>query len=305
MSAPGLHEIVPGVHAWVQPDGSWWLNNAGAIHADGEVVLVDTCANRDRTTRFLAAVAQATGDAPIRTAVNTHLHGDHVYGNALLPASTVIVSHTKTRQGILEDFLLKNTPPVWSPTPNWEIDDLRAPDVTFSSSVSLFAGTTEIVLKHPGHTAHTVGDVVAWLPASAILFTGDLVFNQVTPMVAMGSITGAQRSVDWLRTFPAQHVVPGHGPLLTGDAFAEVLDTHARYYQFVRDTAVDGIARGLSPLAAAQGCDLGEFRDLPDQERMVLNLHRAYAEITETPMDLLKAMTDAVVYNGGPLHCGL
>jgi cyclase len=305
MSTPGLHEVVPGVHAWVQPDGSWWLNNAGAVHADGEVVLVDTCANRDRTTKFLTAVAEATGDAPIRTAVNTHLHGDHVYGNALLPTSTVIVGHTNTRQGMLQDFLLENTPPVWSPTPNWEIDAIRPPDLTFTSSVSVHAGAEEIVLRHPGYTAHTVGDVVAWLPSSGVLFTGDLVFNQVTPMVAMGSLAGAQRSVEWLRTFPARHVIPGHGPLITGDAFAEVLDTHARYYRFVQDTAADGIARGLSPLAAAQGCDLGEFRDLPDPERIVLNLHRAYAETTEIPMDLLKAMTDAVAYNGGPLRCAL
>jgi cyclase len=305
MSTPGLHEVVPGVHAWVQPDGSWWLNNAGAVHSDGEVVLVDTCANRDRTTKFLTAVAEATGDAPIRTAVNTHLHGDHVYGNALLPTSTVIVGHANTRQGMLQDFLLKNTPPVWSPTPNWEIDTIRPPDLTFTSSVSVHAGATEIVLRHPGYTAHTVGDVMAWLPSSGVLFTGDLVFNQVTPMVAMGSLAGAQRSVEWLRTFPAQHVIPGHGPLITGDAFAEVLDTHAQYYRFVQDTAADGLARGLSPLEAAQGCDLGEFRDLPDQERIVLNLHRAYAETTETPMDLLKAMTDAVSYNGGPLRCAL
>jgi hypothetical protein len=24
-------EVVPGVHAWLQPDGTWWLNNADAI----------------------------------------------------------------------------------------------------------------------------------------------------------------------------------------------------------------------------------------------------------------------------------
>ncbi|GAB3908771.1 MBL fold metallo-hydrolase [Kibdelosporangium lantanae] len=289
----------------MQPDGSWWLNNAGAIHADGEVVLVDTCANRDRTTRFLAAVAEKTGDAPIRVALNTHLHGDHVYGNVLLPDTTVIVGHTNTRQGVLDDFLLRNTPPVWSPTPNWEITELRPPTLTFSSSVSVYAGTTEIVLRHPGYTAHTVGDVVAWLPDSGVLFTGDLVFNGVTPLVAMGSLTGAQRSVDWLRTFPVTHVVPGHGPLIPATIFPEVLDTHARYYQLVLDTARDGMTRGLSPLEAGLACDLGEFKDLPDQERMVLNLHRAYAEITETPMDLLKAMADAVTYNKGPLHCAL
>ena len=46
-----LHEIVDGVFAWVQPDGTWWINNAGAITAVGDdgthpggTVVVDTCA---------------------------------------------------------------------------------------------------------------------------------------------------------------------------------------------------------------------------------------------------------------------
>src|SRR4051812_26103623 len=150
MSTPGLHKVVPGVYAWVQPDGSWWLNNAGAIHADGEVVLVDTCANRDRTTRFLAAVAKATGNAPIRVALNTHHHGDHLYGNALLPESTVIVSHHRTRAGVFTDVFFRNTPPVWSPPPTWEIDEVRPPTLTFDNGLTVHAGSTEIVFQHPG-----------------------------------------------------------------------------------------------------------------------------------------------------------
>src|SRR5688572_33404223 len=79
-----LHEVVPGVHAWVQPDGTWWLNNAGAVADDGQVLLVDTCATETRTRRFLAAVDGATAGGTVRLAVNTHLHGDHTYGNSLL-----------------------------------------------------------------------------------------------------------------------------------------------------------------------------------------------------------------------------
>ena len=125
-SEPQLQELVPGVQAWIQPDGTWWINNAGAVHSGGEVVLVDTCATARRTRLFLDALDAATGGAPIRLAVNTHLHGDHVYGNALLPDETVIVAHEHTRQGILQDFILANTPPVWSPTPEWGVDAVRA-----------------------------------------------------------------------------------------------------------------------------------------------------------------------------------
>ncbi|MCE7006263.1 MBL fold metallo-hydrolase [Kibdelosporangium philippinense] len=305
MSEPALQQVATGVYAWTQPDGSWWLNNAGAVHDGSSVVLVDTCATRRRTTLFLDAVAAATNGATIDLAVNTHLHGDHTYGNALLPDATVIVAQTQTRNGLLADFILKNTPPIWSPSPNWEISDIRAATVTFDSSITLHAGDVAISLQHPGYAAHTPGDAVAWVPSAEVLFTGDLVFNKVTPLVFMGSLSGALRSLDWLRTFPAARVVPGHGPLIDGAEFGEVLDTHARYYKMVQATAAAGLDRGWTPLEAAKDVDLGEFATLPDAERIVLNLHRAYSEATNTEMDLAASLADAVAYNGGPLHCAL
>jgi cyclase len=301
----GLQELASGVYAWVQPDGTWWINNAGAVHAGGEVVLIDTCATRRRTQLFLDAVDAATGSAPVRLAVNTHLHGDHVYGNALLPESTVIVSHEVTRQGIIEDFILANTPPIWSPSPDWGVEAVRAPSVGFRDGLTLYAGSKAVELRHPGHPAHTFGDAVAWLPEERILFAGDLIFNQVTPMVAMGSVEGALRSLDWLGAFEPAQVVPGHGPVIGGAEFAGVLRTHARYYEFVLATAADAVSRGLTPLQAAREADLGEFADLPDGERLVLNLHRSCADLAGRPMDLIGAFGDAVAYNGGPLSCAV
>ncbi|XVV07524.1 MBL fold metallo-hydrolase [Actinosynnema sp. CA-248983] len=300
-----LREVAPGVFAWVQADGTWWINNAGAVHAGGEVVLVDTCATRRRTQAFLDAVSAATGGAPVTVALNSHLHGDHVYGNALLPPTTVIAAHELTRQGVLADFILANTPPVWSPTPDWGIDAVRAPSLTFRDEITLHAGDKPIVVRHPGFAAHTVGDAVAWLPEDRVLFTGDLVFHGVTPLIAMGSLSGALKSLDWLRTFDPVVVVPGHGPLVEAPQWTDVLATHARYYEFVATTAESAMSRGLTPLEAAREADLGEFAALPDHERLVLNLHRAYADTNGTDIDIAAALGDAVAYHGGPLHCAV
>ncbi|MCT9929666.1 MBL fold metallo-hydrolase [Planotetraspora sp. A-T 1434] len=300
-----LHQVAPGVHAWIQPDGSWWVNNAGAVIGDDGVVLIDTCATAARTRRFLGAVEAVSGGAPVRLAVNTHLHGDHTHGNALLPESAVIVGHQATRDGILADTVLTHTPPVWSPSPDWGIAAHRAPTVVLRDELTLYAGDRRIELSHPGYAAHTQGDVVAWLPSERVLFTGDLIFHQVTPLVFMGSLQGALDSVRWLERFPAELVVPGHGPLIDGDGFAEVLEAHARYYRFVLDTARRGRSDGLTPLQAAERCDLGEFAAWPDRERIVLNLHLAYATADGTAVDLFAAFADAITFNGGPLHCSL
>ncbi|WP_086668626.1 MBL fold metallo-hydrolase [Lentzea kentuckyensis] len=302
---PQLQELAPGVHAWIQPDGTWWINNAGAVHSGGEVVLIDTCATARRTRLFLDALDTATGGALVRLAVNTHLHGDHVYGNALLPDSTTIVAHEHTRQGILQDFILASTPPAWSPSPDWGVDAVRAPTVSFRDEITLYAGGKPVVVRHPGYAAHTVGDAVAWLPEERVLFTGDLVFNQVTPMIAMGSLAGALRSLDWLAAFEPAVVVPGHGPVVAGADFADVLAAHRRYYEFIRDTAVIGREKGWTPLETARETGLGEFADLPDAERLVLNLHRAYADADGVDVNVAAALGDAIAYNGGPLACSV
>lgn len=302
---PTLAQVTDNVHAWVQPDGTWWLNNAGAVLGDDGVILIDTCATAERTRRFLAAVEHVAPGPPIRFAVNTHLHGDHTYGNALLPDSTVIVGHPSTREGLLADFLLADTPPIWSPAPDWGIGEVRPPTVVVPDEAALFTGGRRVELHHPGHPAHTLGDLVAWLPAERVLFTGDLIFHGVTPLVFMGSVEGALRSLDWLRGFPAEHVVPGHGPVFGGEAFESVLDEHAGYYRFVQGVAAQGLAAGHSPLEAARLCDLGPFAGWPDPERIVLNLHRSYAAAEGTDLDLLGAFSDAIAYHGGPLSCAL
>ena len=39
-----LIEVVGGVYAYVQPDGTWWVNNAGAVTGDDGTIVIDTCA---------------------------------------------------------------------------------------------------------------------------------------------------------------------------------------------------------------------------------------------------------------------
>jgi cyclase len=306
--AGALHEVVTGVWAWVQPDGSWWLNNAGAIagvaddgtHAAGTFI-VDTCATFERTSAFLAAVAAVTDDAPITMAANTHQHGDHTYGNSVLPRETVIIGQEAMRAGLLADPIIDGCPPVWAPVPDWGAVTRRVPSIAVRDSVTVFNGTRRIDLHHPGYAAHTTGDLIAWLPEERVMFSGDLLFHGLTPLVFMGSVTGARRALEWLASFGPDHTVPGHGPLIDGASLERVLGEHDRYYELVERTAADGRRDGLSPLDAARACDLGEFAAWSDAERVVLNVHRAYADAEGGDLDLFAAMADAITYNGGPM----
>jgi cyclase len=300
-SAAVLHEVVDGVFAWVQPDGSWWLNNAGAVAGADGTVIIDTCATAERTGRFLAAVSRATDGAPVRVAANTHEHGDHTYGNSLLPAEATLIGHERMRANLLVDPVIDRCPPLWAPRPDWGPVTRRVPNVVTRSDLTVFTGERRIDLLHPGHPAHTTGDLVAWLPAEQVLFTGDLVFAGLTPLVVAGSVDGARRALDWLAALEPEHVVPGHGPLVPSADLPTVLADHERYYRFVAEVAADAHRDGIGALAAAQRADLGAFAGWADAERLVLNLHRGLAELGGPPFDVVAAFADAVAWNGGPL----
>ena len=300
--SPVLQAVDDGVFAWVQPTGSWWVGNAGAICTPDEVILIDTCATERRTRALLRAVSRETDGAPVTCVVNTHQHGDHAYGNSLLPDETMIIGHEATRAGLLADPIIDACPPFWDPVPSWGNVTRRPPNLTTSGGFTLRCGSHQIEVHHPGYRAHTDGDLVAWLPRQRTLFTGDLLFNNVTPMVLMGSLDGALQALDWIAGFGPENVIPGHGPVISGPPLASVLHAHRLYYLFVLEIAQKGARAGLSPLEAARRCELGQFAGLHDAERIVLNLHRAYADAAGTEPDLAAAFIDAVAYHGGPMH---
>ncbi|SPF06220.1 MBL fold metallo-hydrolase [Streptomyces sp. MA5143a] len=152
--------VAPGVYAWIQHDGSWWINNAGFVTTDNHTVLSDTCATENRTRDLLGAVGRAAPGSPIRYLVNTHLHGDHAHGNSLLPRTTVVIAHEATREGILSDTVIDGCPPIWQPVPDWGAVTRRAPDLTIRTALTLHSHSHPIELHHPGHPAHTSGDLI-------------------------------------------------------------------------------------------------------------------------------------------------
>jgi cyclase len=284
-------------YAYIQDDGTWWINNAGFIVGPSGVVLVDTCSTEARTLELLAAVRSIT-DAPIRTVVNTHHHGDHTYGNSVFAPATIVGQANclteAARTGIKryeETF----------EQPNWGNLQLSTPNLTFEQRLDLHVDDTVVELHHMGGPAHTSGDVVAWLPADRVMYTGDLVFHGGTPFILMGSLAGSLQSLAWMRSFDADTVVPGHG-VVCGP---EVFDIIERYLLMVQAVSEEAVDAGRTPLEAAMAVDLGEFELLNDSERLVGNMHRAMAEIAGLPVDesvlRRQAIADMVTLRGSAL----
>ncbi|OEV11632.1 MBL fold metallo-hydrolase [Streptomyces nanshensis] len=299
--------VADGVHAYVQPDGGWCLNNAGWISDGGTTLLVDTAATLRRTAALRDALLASGAPAP-STVVNTHHHGDHTYGNALFTPAASVVGHEACRRETLAAG--RQLHAIW-PDVDFGDVEVTAPSRTFRDELTLYAGEIEVRLLHPG-VAHTTGDTVVWLPEQRVVFTGDIVFHGGTPFVPMGSLSGSLRALETLRGLGAHTVVPGHGPV----AGPEVYDTVERYLRYVDGVARSAHADGRTPLQAAREAEqraadreeFAEFAALPESERLVANLHRAYAELDGRPqgdpLDILAVWGDMEQMNGGrPVAC--
>ncbi|GAA1633851.1 MBL fold metallo-hydrolase [Nonomuraea maheshkhaliensis] len=298
---PRVEEVSDGVFAYVQPDGSWWINNTGFLAGRRGVVVIDACSTERRTRAFREAIGKVS-DRPITTLVNTHHHGDHTFGNWLFPEAT-IVGHEGVREQIIADGMPAYRA-AWSPEVEWGKLELAPPFLTFTDRITLHSDDLRCEVRHLGHAAHTTNDSYVWIPERRLLFSGDLVFNGGTPFVLMGSVAGALQALEQLRELGAETVVPGHGEVCGPEAYEPV----ERYLRFVQETARRGKQAGLTPLEAARETDLGEWAGLLDAERIVGNLHRAYAELDGQPLgapiDVVTAVLDMITYNGGqPLSC--
>jgi cyclase len=301
LDPPRVEEVADHVFAYIQPDGTWWINNTGFIVGDG-VVAIDTCATERRTRRFLEHIRAVTPD-PLRVVVNTHHHGDHTHGNFLThPAA--IIGHDRCREMVIASGITHYEGVFGDPSPDWGDLELAPPMITFDDHLHVHAGDIGIELSYIGTPAHTTNDIVAWLPEQRTLFAGDLVFNGGTPFVLMGSVAGSLAAIERLRQFDADVIVPGHGPVCD----PSVLDGLAAYYRFVQSVAADAYRSDVSALDAARETDLGQFAELSDSERIVGNLHRAIFEVgggePGARIDLVVAIGDMIAYNGGrPLRC--
>lgn len=295
--AQRMQEVADGIFAHVQPEGGWCVNNAGVLLEADRVTVVDTAATEARARTLREAVAALTA-APPRVLVNTHFHGDHTFGNALVAGTdAVIVAHELARTEMAAAGL--GLTGLW-PQVDWGDIAVTLPHLTYSDRLTLHLGPRRAELIHVG-PAHTTNDTVVWLPEEKVLFAGDVLMSGCTPFVLMGSVEGSLRAVERLRALGPRTIVGGHGPV----AGPEVLDETAAYLRYVQKVAAEASAAGLTPLEAAREAGPGPYAHWLDAERLVGNLHRAHAELggapQGAPLDVVGIFGELVEYNGGRL----
>jgi cyclase len=284
----GLHELGDGLYTYLQPDGGWGWSNAGLITAPGTSLLVDTLFDLNLTRDMLDAMRPITDGHPIGQAFNTHGNGDHWYGNELLPDGIPIVASARAIEDMREsppsavdvlfnqvdlgpefDAFAKKTMRKFDFASVTE----RLPTQAFEVDHVLDVGDRHVRLLQLG-PAHTSGDSIAYVPDAKVVFTGDLLFIEGTPMMWAGPVSNWLLACNRILELKATTIVPGHGPVTDDSGVQDV----KRYLTYIRDEARQRFDAGMDEDAAADDIDIGDFRDWGDPERIAANVANLYRE---------------------------
>jgi cyclase len=286
----GLQEITPSVYAYLQPDGSWGLSNAGLVVGGESTLLVDTLFDLPRTREMLDAMRRAVpAAASIDVLVNTHGDPDHTFGNQLVDGAEIVAS-ARAAEDMLggeapEDLrgLLEAAPGmgvageyVLRAFSRFDFTDIAlvAPSRTFDGELRLSVGDLTVDLTEVG-PAHTRGDTLVHLPGERVVFSGDILFVGGHPVMWAGSVDGWIAACDRILGMDVDVVVPGHGPITDKDGVRAVRD----YLAYVAAEARAAYEAGVPAREAARRIDLSPYAGWTNPERIVVSVAAVYRQL--------------------------
>lgn len=243
----GRHEL------FTAQNGGHISNVSFVIGRDG-VAVIDTGGSAGVGRALLAAIRGVT-DRPVRYVINTHMHPDHVFGNAaFLAPETVFAGHAKLARSLSargDRYLAVNKLDLGPD--DFEGTRIVPPTLTFDQAGTLDLGDRILTLT-ARRTAHTDNDLTVRDERTGTLFLGDLLFSGHVPTLD-GSIKGWLALLKELRAEPAARVVPGHGPasMPWPDAMAAEVNYLDAIARDVRKTIADGNALDVAMRTAALG----------------------------------------------------
>jgi cyclase len=153
------------------------------------------------------------GNAPIKTAIDTHWHFDHSDNNASLRAAgATLVAHVNTKKRMSESHTLAVLNLAFGPSPAEAL-----PQETFAQTRKIAMNGETVSLVHVP-PAHTDSDIYLHFEEGNVLQTGDVFFNGFYPYIDSGtggSVSGMIAGAAKLLAVADNNtkIVPGHGPL--------------------------------------------------------------------------------------------
>ena len=238
-AAPGVY-VHHGVHKDIDSGYGGDICNIGFIVGSNGVAIIDSGGSPKVGAQLREAVRRVT-QLPILYVINTHVHPDHIFGNAAFKADQpIFVGHEKLAAAMAQRkaaYLQRQDEWVGIDATGSEI---IPPTLAIKTSQTInLGGRTLLLTAYPA--AHTHADLSVLDSATGTLWTGDLLFVERTPSID-GDIKGWLQVINQLQQVSASLTVPGHGPI-PKDWHAALNDEH-RYLANLLEEVRTAIKQG-------------------------------------------------------------
>lgn len=309
----GVHKLGNDSYAYLQPDGSWGLSNAGLVVDGNEGLLVDTLFDLRLTREMLDAYGAAAGrGVRCKYLVCTHGNGDHTYGNQLVSGAEIVGSRgcgedmSRSSPRLMSDLL--GAAPQMGDVGKYILHcfgafdfsgiDLATPTLFVDGERELRIGQKTLRVVEVG-PAHTAGDVVVHAPDAGVVYAGDMLFVGGMPIMWVGPMANWTSALDLIMGMDADVVVPGHGPLTDQKGVARCRDILLN----IQEETKKRHGAGKSVMETSRELALEVFPDLLDSERVVIMVHALYREYGTEPeppgmMELFAEMAEIAKEKG-------
>lgn len=234
------HQLKPNVY-WIEGGGG----NSGVIVGDKGVIVIDAKTTAAGGKELLEDIAKIT-PKPVTTVILTHSDGDHVNGLASFPEGITVIAHenNKKEQETALSAGGRGAPPAGH-LPTQVVTKNR-------DNVKIDGVKLELLHWAP---AHTSGDLVVFLPAENIVFTGDIIATQLPdPLIHLekhGSSEGWITTTKGIVGLDADQFVPGHGPVQSKSDIQGRLSRAEEKRAKIKRLVADG--KSLDEIRAAVG----------------------------------------------------
>jgi glyoxylase-like metal-dependent hydrolase (beta-lactamase superfamily II) len=269
--------------------------NSGLINLAGGVV-IDTQSDLAHARRMIKMFSGVWTGMP-RRVINTHEDAAHVWGNQLFQGAEIIahrsvparmrqVANPSEIQKRLHDVGCGRHPGLRAVgqqlREDYDFDgiELVLPTTLFDARYELDLDGTEVHLIYVG-PCHQVGDTIVHVPKERVVFAGDVVLRQCTPMGWTGTYDKWFTCLDLLLELDPEVIVPGHGSLCGIEGASEM----RAYLEYVRDESRGCFEAGLTALEAAKRIEFGPYGEWRAPARLFMNVERAYREFRNEPPD--------------------